>query len=374
MSVLPVFELPDAITGASADRALGTALIDAWLTHGVFRLAISPAQRVLVAAALRESRRFFHHPLAYKKRHVNDLTYSGYIAPDEEPAPSARGLPETFAVGKDVPADDQRALSRWPCHGPVPWPGASYRRSMRALLTDVESQGERLLALIALGLGLEDPSALNALTHDGWHHMRVLRFPPVHSVAGYGPGPGVGSDSGTGFGYGRRSAADPGIGSPLDHGLLTITAQDDAGGIWVRPPAAGKPPHTTGPHEPGSSAEWTLTPPVPSALTVLPGPVLHLLTSGHLPSTPHRVQLADHDRHVISYIHEPNFQALVQPLRHTRGDRDPLATDEDRRVHYGTHVTSMLMRCYPERLTTRRLREDGGLARLARLRAGAGLD
>ncbi|MER6914385.1 2-oxoglutarate and iron-dependent oxygenase domain-containing protein [Streptomyces sp. NPDC000594] len=339
MSVLSVLELPETVTGSAADRALGATLIDIWRTRGIIQLATRRAQRDLMAAALRESRRFFHQPLAHKQRHRNDLTYSGYTGSGETGPAHGRALPEAFAVCKDVPADDQRTLSRWPCHGPVPWPDPAYRTCVRALLAELESLGGRILALTALGLGLEDPLALTTLTDDGWHHMRLLRFPST-----------MGSDAGRG------------IGTPFDYGLLLIAVQDDTGGLWVRPPAAGP------------DSAWSLTPPLPDVLTVLPGPVLQILSGGQVRSTPHRVRPTDRERHVIAYFHEPNFQALVQPLRHTRGGGDPLPPDMERRVHYGTHVTSMFMRCYPERLTTRRLRDEGGLDRLARLRAGAGLD
>jgi 2-oxoglutarate dioxygenase / 2-oxoglutarate/L-arginine monooxygenase/decarboxylase len=53
-------------------------------------------------------------------------------------------------------------------------------------MDELGSIGEKLLKLVALGLGLADIDALTKLTRDGWHHMRVLRFPvpPASARAG----------------------------------------------------------------------------------------------------------------------------------------------------------------------------------------------
>lgn len=54
---------------------------------------------------------------------------------------------------------------------------------MEAYLAGVGALGERLLRLVALGLGPglgPGPAGIDrlaALTRGGWHHMRVLRFP-----------------------------------------------------------------------------------------------------------------------------------------------------------------------------------------------------
>ncbi|MER5767398.1 2OG-Fe(II) oxygenase family protein [Streptomyces sp. NPDC001985] len=355
MSGPPVLELPSDVTGSAADRALGTAVIDAWRTHGIFAVALGAAQRRAAAEAMKASRHFFGAPAREKARCVSDTTYSGYIAPGEELTAGVPDRPEVFTVCKDIGPGDQRALSRWPCHGPVPWPDAAYRHAMLALMGELGSLGDRLLALTALGLGLERPSALKVLTDDGWHHMRVLRFPSAPARSGRG------------------------IGAHTDYGLLVIAVQDEVGGLWIRPPVPGEHRNrnwlehesTAGVYE--DDEPWSEVPPVPGTVTVFPGDILQLLTGGHLLSTPHKVRLADRPRYAIAYFHEPNFQARVRPLRHARSGAGPDAA-ERQVLHYGTHFTNMFMRCYPDRTTTTRLREDGGLLRLARLREGSGLE
>jgi isopenicillin N synthase-like dioxygenase len=104
---------------------------------------------------------------------------------------------------------------------------------------------------------------------------------------------------------------------------------------------------------------WTFVKPVPRVLTVLPGDILQFITRGYLLSTPHKVRLNTRERFAMAYFHEPNFQAWARPL---------LGPATDEALHYGTHFTNMFMRCYPERVTTRRILAEDRLAVLAALR------
>jgi 2-oxoglutarate dioxygenase / 2-oxoglutarate/L-arginine monooxygenase/decarboxylase len=353
MADLPVFQLPEFVTGSPADRALGLAMVDAWRTHGIFYLATDPAGRQITDWAIESSKRFFARPLEDKARHVSTTSYSGYIASGEEVTAGEADYSEIFTVCKDVSRNDIRSVAGWPCHGPVPWPDDAYKQSMEAFMTELGSLGETLLSLTALGLGLEDPAALTKLTDDGWHHMRVLRFPA------------------------ESRASSRGIGAHTDYGLLVIAAQDDVGGLWIRPPVAGEHRNrnwlenesSAGMYE--NEQPWTFVDPVPGTLTVFPGDILQLLTGGYLLSTPHKVRLADRERYAMAYFHEPNFQAWVEPLPHAHSAGAAVVPDDENRLHYGTHFTHMFMRCYPERITTLRLHEQSGLLRLAQLREAA---
>jgi isopenicillin N synthase-like dioxygenase len=332
MSHLRTFHVPESITAAPSDIALAGQMIEAWQADGIFQIATNPAQEQKTSDAIAASRRFFSQPLEFKSRHVSDLTYSGYIASGEEVTAGEADYSEIFTVCKDLPLDDARVQAQWPCHGPVPWPDHGYRRSMRVFMDELGSIGEKLLRLIALGLGLADLDELTKLTRDGWHHMRVLRFPA------------------------RSKHTSRGIGSHTDYGMLVIAAQDDVGGLYVRPPVEGErrkrnwleTESSAGMYE--NEEPWTFVRPVPGVLTVFPGDILQFLTDGLLLSTPHKVRLNTRERFTMAYFHEPNFEACVHPLS------DP---DSDEYIHYGTHFTNMFMRCYPDRITTQRiLRED----------------
>lgn len=328
MSDLKTFTIPERVTGGRADIELGRALIHAWRADGIFQVARNAKQDLETARALDASRRFFRLPLEHKSGFVSDLSYSGYIASGEEVTAGEADYSEIFTVCKDLPLDDPRVRAHWPCHGPVPWPDPAYAESMARFMNGLGSLGERLLKLVALGLELRDMSVLADLTGDGWHHMRVLRFPAASSETARG------------------------IGAHTDYGLLVIAAQDDVGGLYVRPPVAGEKrnrnwlPHESSAGMYENEEPWTFVKPVPGVLTVFPGDILQFLTSGYLLSTPHKVRLNTRERFALAYFHEPNFEADVRPL---------LGAPSADHIQYGMHFTNMFMRCYPDRITTRRI-------------------
>jgi len=341
MTTLQTFHLPDAVDGTDSDKKLAHDMLGAWQADGIFQVATDPFQGRVTAEAMLESRRFFQLPMPAKSRHVSDLTYSGYIASGEEVTAGEADYSEIFTVCKDVAEDDPTVRQSWPCHGPVPWPTPAYRQRMQQFMDQLGAIGEKLLRLVALGLELDDIDALTRFTVDGWHHMRVLRFPAL-------------SDQ-----------TSRGIGAHTDYGLLVIAAQDEVGGLYVRPPVEGEHRNrnwldsesSAGMYE--NDEPWTYVTPQPSVLTVFPGDILQFLTGGVLLSTPHKVKLNTRERFAMAYFHEPNFNAVIRPLA------DPQGEDH---IHYGTHFTNMFLRCYPDRITTKRIHDERRLDTLKELR------
>lgn len=344
MTDLQTFRLPHTVSGTDLDIRLAHQLIGAWQTDGIFQVATDPTEDRVTEAAIEASKRFFRLPLEVKASHVSDLTYSGYIASGEEVTAGEADYSEIFTVCRDTAAEDPRVLRRWPCHGPVPWPDPAYQQRMQTFLEQLGSIGERLLRLVALGLDLTDIDALTRYTVDGWHHMRVLRFPAT------------------------SEHTSRGIGAHTDYGLLVIAAQDDVGGLYVRPPVPGEQRNRNWLESESSAGmyedeePWNYVQPQPSVLTVFPGDILQFLTGGRLLSTPHKVKLNNRERYAMAYFHEPNFNATVRPLD------DPAGSDH---IHYGTHFTNMFLRCYPDRITTRRIAAEDRMSILDDLRRGA---
>jgi isopenicillin N synthase-like dioxygenase len=340
MSELHTFHLPDTVTGNQADIALADDMIRAWRRDGIFQIATRAAQNRVIDDAYAASKRFFALPMAQKASHIDELSYSGYIASGEEMTAGEADYSETFTICKDLPPDDARVRAGWPCHGPVPWPDAAYRDSMNAVMGEFGAIGDKLLRLVALGLKLDDIDAIARLTQDGWHHMRVLRYPT------------------------ESSRTVRGIGAHTDYGLLVITAQNDVGGLYIRPPVEGEKrmrnwlpsESSAGMYE--TQDLWMLVQPVPHVLTVFPGDILQFLTRGYLLATPHKVRLSARERYSAAYFHEPNFDTCIRPL---------LGVPSDEYIHYGRHFTSMFMRSYPERITTRRIVEEDRFSIVERL-------
>jgi isopenicillin N synthase-like dioxygenase len=344
MTDLQTFHLPESITGARSDIIMAREMIQAWRADGIFQVATSTTQDHKTESALETSRRFFRMPLELKSQCISDLTYSGYIASGEEVTAEEADYSEIFTICRDFPLNDARVQSRWPCHGPTPWPDQEYHQSMRAFMDELGAIGEKLLKLTALGLELGDINALTALTSDGWHHMRVLRFPALS----------------------QKSVR--GIGAHTDYGLLVIAAQDGVGGLYIRPPVEGEKRNrnwlpnesSAGMYE--AQEPWTFVKPVTSVLTVFPGDILQFMTNGYLLSTPHKVRLNTRERFALAYFHEPHFNAFVRPFDYP---------SRDAHIHYGTHFTNMFMRCYPDRITTRRIISEDRLSILAAMKTNA---
>lgn len=335
--------------------------MQAWRKDGILQIKYPSGLQVLLDA-IKQSKAFFALKHDEKARCVDSQSFAGYIASGEEITDGIADYSEIFTVTKDLEQTDSRVQAQWPCHGPNPWPEElpSFSHAIQLLMEEKGRIGENILRLTALGLGLRDPEALNKLTKDGWHHMRVLRFPAVDNTNGKGE-------------TGR------GIGSHTDYGLLVIAAQDEVGGLFVRPPYADEnycnwEKSAAGAYE--NDDKWLYVAPVENTFTVFTGdmmqymvsknktasPARHLLstlqTNSYLPSTPHKVGLNTKERCAFAYFHEPNFNAIC--------DRLPEFKDgsETEGVHYGTHFTKMFMRNYPERITAQRMASERRMEKL----------
>lgn len=213
---LETFQLPEKISGSASDWGLASALIDAWRRKGVVQFALSSAQLQAYKDANAASHEFFNQPFSEKSTCLNGTSYSGYTASGEEVTDGIADYSEIFTVYKDSISADAASKQKWPCHGPCPWPSKTMKNAMERYMDHQGKNGQKVISLIELGLGIPTGS-LAKYTADGWHHLRVLRFPPRDCTNGKGK-------------EGR------GIGSHTDYGLLVIGQQDEVGGTHSRPP------------------------------------------------------------------------------------------------------------------------------------------
>ncbi|KAK1973800.1 hypothetical protein LZ30DRAFT_755059 [Colletotrichum cereale] len=201
---LETFTLPDCVTGSKGDLAMGKALVDAWRRDGILQVSMNEKQQAIFRKATVASKKFFAKPPEEKAACVNSQSYSGYIASGEEITDGIADYSEIFTVTKDLDLAEPR----------------------------VRANGAKLLQLVELGLNVPAGSLTN-MTDDGWHYMRILRFPPTYDTNGKGK-------------EGR------GIGSYTDYGLLHYV------------------------------------PPVLNVFTVFPGDIMQYITNSYLPSTPYK--------------------------------------------------------------------------------------
>jgi isopenicillin N synthase-like dioxygenase len=100
------------------------------------------------------------------------------------------------------------------------------------------------------------------------------------------------------------------------------------------------------------------------AVLVSPGAILEFLTSGAVPATPLEVVSGDGEQQVMTYFHEPSFDAGMRPV----------VEPGDGFLHYGTHFTDVFMRRYPDRITTQRIAVEDRLSVLASLSRRANVE
>ena len=113
------------------------------------------------------------------------------------------------ADGGTIPEATGTIRAGTPLHGPNLFPVApvALREAVLEYMAALTGLGHRLMAGLALSLGLEEPYFADRLTAEPLTLFRIFNYPPP---------------------------ADPslwGVGEHTDYGLLTILLQDDAGGL-----------------------------------------------------------------------------------------------------------------------------------------------
>ena len=129
------------------------------------------------------------------------------------------------------------------------------------------------------------------------------------------------------------------VGEHTDYGLLTILAQDGAGGLQVRGPGG-----------------WIEVPAVPGVLVCNIGDMLDRMTGGRYRSTPHRVRNASgQDRLSFPFFFDPGWDARVRPvpLGGAVPEDDAVVRWDGSSVHrwegtYGDYLLGKVSKVFPE--------------------------
>lgn len=196
-------------------------------------------------------------------------------------------LKETFSVGPRV--DHSRAIDD-PAEAfvfsPTPWPAAMPELGvvMRAYYDALATLVERIMALMALGLGLP-ATTFDAAIDRHTSALRLLHYPDLDDI-GVAP-------------------TQLRAGAHADYGTLTLLRQDDApGGLQVR----------------DVSGTWHDVPAVDGAYVVNVGDALERWTNDRWRSTLHRVAVPppdvgrNADRQSIAFFHNANWDAVIECL------------------------------------------------------------
>jgi isopenicillin N synthase-like dioxygenase len=244
VSALPIIEVSALDEGdASAVRALRQACESV----GFFYAAQHGIDPSLEQQLETLSHRFFALPPAAKEavamRHSGNA-WRGWFPVGGELTSGAADLKEGLYFGAELPP------SPLPLHGPNLFPSElpELRPVILRWMRELERLGQRILAGLALSLGLDRGHFANGLTRTPLCLFRAFHYPTDDTTAW-------------------------GVGEHTDYGLLTLLKQDDCGGLEVKTPQ-----------------RWLHAEPVPGTFVCNLGDMLDRMTGGRYRSTPHRVR------------------------------------------------------------------------------------
>jgi isopenicillin N synthase-like dioxygenase len=193
---------------------------------------------------------------------------------------NARDWREQIHFGPEQACSRERESEREPwarLEGPNLWPeDAAWRDRMLAHLAAVDHLGQRLLSLVAQGLGL--PAQTFADEHPPYLLMKLIAYHPQH----------------------QAQPLRPGVAAHLDFSWVTLTLQDETGGLEVMDPEGC----------------WIPVDPVPGTWLVNVGELLQFATRGALVATPHRVlnRSSSRSRVSIPVFINPGLRVTVAPF------------------------------------------------------------
>ena len=283
---------------------------------GFFRITGHGLDPALLTSLDREARAFFGQPDEVKARVAMACAGSawrGWFPVGGEVTSGRPDRKEGLYVGIDGPADGR------PLHGPNLYPPGGLGPAIDAWMAALRPVADAVMRGIALALGLPATWFEQHLTGEPTVLFRAFHYPP----------------------FADNDVSDEyGVGHHTDYGLLTLLAQDDAGGLEVRTP----------------DGEWVAVPAEPDVLVCNLGDMLDRLTEGRYRSTPHRARnTSQRSRVTFPYFFDPAWDAVVVPLPL---DGSPPADDSSRRwdgasVHawegtYGDYLTAKVAKVFPD--------------------------
>lgn len=274
---LPIIDLRPLRDGSDPE-GVAAALGAACRTFGFFYASGHGVDPALLDALDREARAFFARPEAEKAELAmarGGRAWRGWFPLGGELTSGEPDGKEGLYLGQELGPEHPRVRAGTPLFGPNLWP--TQQPTLRPAVLDyveaVTALGQVILGGLALSLGLERGWFERHVTHDPLVLFRLFHYP-----------------AGTAHRWG--------VGEHTDYGLLTVLAQDDAGGLEV--------------HTPGG---WVEAPPIPGTFVCNLGDMLERMTRGHFVSTPHRVRnVSGRARLSVPLFLDPAWDCPLVPI------------------------------------------------------------
>jgi len=228
----------------------------------------------VTAAAFAACARLFALPLEAKERIGRDggmgRGYEGLEKQSNDTA-SAPDLKESwnFSLRGDP-------LKRPPNKWPAELSDREFREPMMTYYLAVAGVGDHLVRVFARSLDLP-AQVFDAMFRDGLTSIRCLRYPPHPQHPKFN---------------------QLGAGAHTDAGVLTLLAQDDAGGLEVQ----------------NTQGEWLRAEVIPDTLVVNLGDCAARWTNDRYRSTKHRVMnaVSGRERYSMAYFHGPSYDTRIE--------------------------------------------------------------
>ena len=314
---LPIIDMSALFGGDQAARAAVAAAIAAACEDDGFFYVIGHGVAPGALQRLEtEARAFFDLPTAEKQTIAmaqGGAAWRGWFPLGGE-LPSGRpDNKEGLYLGEQLGADDPRGVAGWPLHGGNLWPAAApgLKPAAEAFFDAATTAAAALMQGVSLALGLDDQYFARHYLQKPTRLFRIFNYPPTPPEAW-------------------------GVAEHTDYGLLTLLAQDGAGGLEVR-----------------ARAGWRTAPPIPGALVCNIGDMLERLTGGRFVSTPHRVvNRSDRPRLSFPFFYDPDFTAEMTPVPGARPSRTAGERWDGADVHtvsgtYGEYLLAKVGRVFP---------------------------
>jgi isopenicillin N synthase-like dioxygenase len=225
-------------------------------------------------------------------------------------------LKEGIYFGSELDADDVRVRAGLPMHGANLFPRRvpELREAVLSYLGAATAAAHALMEGVALSLGLDAGYFRSRYTADPTILFRIFHYPHAADFEGWS------------------------VGEHTDYGLLTLLAQDNAGGLEVK-----------------SARGWIAAPPIAGTLVCNIGDMLDRLTGGVYRSTPHRARnVSGRSRLSFPFFFDPGFDREIVPLPAESMIVDDRAMRWDREsVHsfsgtYGDYLLGKVSKVFPE--------------------------
>lgn len=264
-------------TQNSSDREHARQLVHALRTLGCVRLVNHGMDETLLERVFQASRRFFGLDESIKTKyayqgHESNRGYIGYgkeshSLTGQQQTGTIHSLfdrKETFDIGKE---NEARFRTPWPTEL-----NESFRDDLLAYYQGMDQLHLKMLRLIAVGLGLEDPNYFVDRCNEQHCNLRLLHYPQEHVAHDTDTMDMDDNNNKNGDQVQQHRTIIRGA-RHTDFGTLTLLLQDGTGGLRVET----------------RSGDWIFIEAIPGSIIVQVGDMLQRWTGDVLRAAPHQV-------------------------------------------------------------------------------------